>query len=127
MKILIWEGTKAVSALSWMHSPWRQMTMLAPPKPEWLPLHSPHSRIPLHKCLHMCSCLQPPSQCLMVQHTTSGKHHLSFCTFSHLNNFLLRCDKIKYFMTAFSVLFLLISCRKVLKNFYVLCDKKCDK
>src|SRR6266850_5129495 len=42
---------------------------------------------------------------------TSGKHHLSFCTFSHLNNFFLRCNKIKDFMTAFSVLFLLISCR----------------
>ena len=62
-----------------------------------------------------------------LKDSTSGKHHLSFCTFSHLNNFLLRCDKIKYFITAFSVLFLLISCRKVSKNFYVLCDKKCDK
>src|SRR6267142_5948862 len=57
----------------------------------------------------------------------SGKHHLSFCTFSHLINFLLRCDKIKYFMIAFSVLFLLISCRKVSKIFYVLCDKTCDR
>src|SRR6266850_8531203 len=74
MKILIREGTKAVSALSRMHSPWRQMTMLAPPKPERLPLCSPHSRIPLHKCLHMCSCLQPPSQCLMVRHTTCSLH-----------------------------------------------------
>jgi len=42
---------------------------------------------------------------------SSEKNHLSFHTFSHLNNFLLRCDKIKDFMTAFSVLFLLISCR----------------
>src|SRR6267142_3054266 len=80
MKILIWEGTKAVSALSWMHSPRRQMTVLAPPKPEWLPLHSPHSRIPLHKCPHMCLCLQPPSQCLMVRHTTC-----SLCLCLHIS------------------------------------------
>src|SRR6267142_94240 len=82
MKILIREGTKAVSALSRMHSPWRQMTMLAPPKPERLPLRSPHSCIPLHKCLHMCSCLQPPSQCLMVQHTT---HSLCLCLHLHIS------------------------------------------
>src|SRR6267142_4922340 len=45
-----------------MHSSQRQLTMLTPSKPEWLPLHSPHSHIPLHKHLHMCWCLQPPSQ-----------------------------------------------------------------
>src|SRR6266850_4405234 len=80
MKILIWEGTEAVSALSRMHSPRRQMTMLAPPKLERLPLRSPHSCIPLHKHPHMCSCLQPPSQCLMVWHTTC-----SLCLCLHIS------------------------------------------
>jgi hypothetical protein len=38
----------------------------------------------------------------------SGKLHLSFLTLSHLNDFWLRHDKIKYFIMAFSVIFLLI-------------------
>jgi hypothetical protein len=39
---------------------------------------------------------------------TSGKWHLSFFTLSHHNDFWLRHDKIKYFIIAFSVSFLLI-------------------
>src|SRR6266850_3204631 len=55
--------------------------------------------------LHPCLCpLQPCTRHVRPQHrqwciqdatnSASGKHHLSFHTFSHLNNFLLRCNML---------------------------------
>ena len=91
-----------------------------PPKPTHLNTNSSAKR-----CIAATTLRMAWSHPLL--YPASGKHHLSFHTFSHLNNFLLRCNKIKDFMTAFPVLFLLISCRIYLKKFYVLYDKTCNK
>jgi hypothetical protein len=58
MKILIQEGTKAVSVCNWMHSPLRQMTVLVPPSPEWLPLHSRNLCLVWHSTRSLL-CLRP--------------------------------------------------------------------
>jgi len=47
---------------------------------------------------------------------TLEKCILDFCTLSYLNDFLLRHNKTKYIIIAFSTLFLFISCQKCFKD-----------
>jgi hypothetical protein len=58
-------------------------------------------------------CLLFPTFCAFF---TSGKLHLSFLTLSHLNDFWLRHDKIKYFIITFSVLFCSFDAEKFQKK-----------
>jgi hypothetical protein len=98
MKILIQEGTEAVSAPNRMHSPLRQMTVLAPPSPERPPLHSRNSclvrrstRSPLRLHLHISprfhsTPLRLPLRLYLPHYITHNydKNHLLFIFLSYI-------------------------------------------
>jgi hypothetical protein len=98
MKILIQEGTEAVSVPNRMHSPLRQMTVLVPPSPERLPLHFRNlclvrhsTRSPLHLHLHISPRFHSTPLCLplhlyLPHYITHNydKNHLLFILLSYI-------------------------------------------